>query len=430
MGRYCGQKCPQGRFGHNCTQECDCHQATGCNASTGDCECLAGFTGKKCDEQCQAGYFGENCSQVCNCNQLTTANCNHITGECSCISGWTGARCETQCPTMKWGQNCQRDCMCMNNNTCHHLTGKCICSRGWTGPDCSHKCPFGTFGQNCEEQCPFCAHGEGTCNHITGHCNCAPGYMGSRCEITCMNGTYGFYCRQTCKCTNGATCQPNNGVCRCLPGFMGPRCDEVCPVGFYGDHCMEVCNCAKNQHCDPERGCISEISLTGNYIDDFINPFFIAGVTFAVCLLIIFVICMAVKYKRKMEEIRTDISIVYRGAEERTSDSIDDVQNFNNPIYSSHPWMDDTTQNNMAHSIENSNFDYEKSNLRDIFPPNKDTDSETEQGTSCASGYSSLNSAQEFSYNGNIFDTERANKSVVKPQIGQQEEEVDSKSMN
>ncbi|GFR21873.1 protein draper [Trichonephila clavata] len=374
---------------------------------------------------------------------------------------------------MTWGQNCQRECRCTNNNTCHHLTGKCMCSRGWTGVDCSQKCPPGTFGLGCEEQCSYCIFGDGTCNHITGQCNCLPGYMGSRCEkrcpkgrwgieckercvcehgaacnqtdghclclpgwtgddcsIPCINGTYGFYCQNTCNCHNGATCQPNNGLCRCQPGWMGSRCADSCPEGFYGDHCMQVCDCSFGMACDPKVGCVVEdINVAELNADEAtINPWFITGVSIVVFLVILIIICIATHYKKKMEQLSTDLSSVYQGERRDTLD----VQHFNNPIYSSVPWMNDSTENNVS-QVNNeisSHIEYDKSNLRDVIPMSKEADIDcvSEIGTSCASGYSSLNSAQDFCYSSNIYN-EGGNKSMclVKQSICKSDEENEAK---
>lgn len=35
-----------GTYGLNCKEHCDCSHANGCHHSTGQCHCLAGWTGK------------------------------------------------------------------------------------------------------------------------------------------------------------------------------------------------------------------------------------------------------------------------------------------------------------------------------------------------------------------------------------------------
>lgn len=40
--------CPQnGTFGAGCGQRCDCAHADGCDAVTGECHCLPGWTGEE-----------------------------------------------------------------------------------------------------------------------------------------------------------------------------------------------------------------------------------------------------------------------------------------------------------------------------------------------------------------------------------------------
>ncbi len=43
--------------------------------------------------ECPQGTFGANCAENCNCQN--GAQCDHVTGVCICV-GYTGARCETR----------------------------------------------------------------------------------------------------------------------------------------------------------------------------------------------------------------------------------------------------------------------------------------------------------------------------------------------
>ncbi|GFV34818.1 protein draper [Trichonephila clavipes] len=155
---------------------------------------------------------------------------------------------------------------------------------------------------------------------------------------------------------------------------MGSRCADSCPEGFYGDHCMQVCDCSFGMVCDPKVGCVVEdINVAELNTDEAtINPWFITGVSIVVFLVILIIICIATHYKKKMEQLSTDLSSVYQGERRDTLD----VQHFNNPIYSSVPWMNDSTENNVS-QVNNeisSHIEYDKSNLRDVIPMSKEAD--------------------------------------------------------
>uniref|UniRef100_A0A8D2M6L8 Multiple EGF-like-domains 6 n=1 Tax=Zonotrichia albicollis TaxID=44394 RepID=A0A8D2M6L8_ZONAL len=120
---------------------------------------------------CPDGFYGLECRQACDC--LNGAHCDPVTGQCQCPPGWTGARCAqgrclcpgqvsvggalpalhgtlepglahrpcllcspAACPENSYGQNCSHTCRCFNNATCSHISGRCLCPEGWTGPSC------------------------------------------------------------------------------------------------------------------------------------------------------------------------------------------------------------------------------------------------------------------------------------------------------
>lgn len=47
QGAVCTERCPEGRFGPNCAQECVCHNRGKCDTKTGQCQCAKGFTGNR-----------------------------------------------------------------------------------------------------------------------------------------------------------------------------------------------------------------------------------------------------------------------------------------------------------------------------------------------------------------------------------------------
>lgn len=49
--------------------------------------------GTKCEEVCPEGYYGDNCLQICNCNRRPNFVCHPALG-CKCKSGFKGENCD------------------------------------------------------------------------------------------------------------------------------------------------------------------------------------------------------------------------------------------------------------------------------------------------------------------------------------------------
>lgn len=56
----------------------------------GTCICGPGYYGEYCNERCPFGKFGRNCAQDCDCDKTGTVACNAETGECMCKHSWNG----------------------------------------------------------------------------------------------------------------------------------------------------------------------------------------------------------------------------------------------------------------------------------------------------------------------------------------------------
>ena len=108
----------------------------------GECSCSAGFKDDACNATCPEGRFGLNCEETCECQKGTTKACDPVTGECLCHANYRGVRCETQCPKGRYGPECRNVCHCENDGSCDNL-GDCFCQRGWTGELCEDSCPQG-----------------------------------------------------------------------------------------------------------------------------------------------------------------------------------------------------------------------------------------------------------------------------------------------
>uniref|UniRef100_A0A4W3HJW9 Laminin EGF-like domain-containing protein n=1 Tax=Callorhinchus milii TaxID=7868 RepID=A0A4W3HJW9_CALMI len=116
------------------TARCNCSvvgsaDPASCDVTSGQCDCLAGYTGLVCD-QCVAGYHpnitnGE--CVLCGCNATGAANFHcDSTGRCRCKVGVSGLKCD-QCRLGHHGfseAGCQH-CQCSNHSTtCDYHTGK------------------------------------------------------------------------------------------------------------------------------------------------------------------------------------------------------------------------------------------------------------------------------------------------------------------
>ncbi|XP_066249921.1 protein draper-like [Euwallacea similis] len=183
-GENCDITCPNGRYGQNCSNICDCPVQAHCDPFNGNCHCNPGFTGNFCEDQCVSGTYGINCTEKCKCEN---GYCHHVTGSCQCHPGYTGYSCDKPCLNGYYGEYCGLKCNCQNSNeTCNHISGTCICNDGWIKSDCSQKCPKGFWGKNCIQRC-HCS--TGFCNHNNGTCIYSPGWAGIRCLEKCEECT-------------------------------------------------------------------------------------------------------------------------------------------------------------------------------------------------------------------------------------------------
>jgi len=105
-------ECPEGTFGRNCSETCQCKNGARCNKLTGCCSCTIGYYGttcqfrKKIDQKkiffsnkdlklaCRPFTYGFYCTQTCNCSTETSDGCDPQTGKCRCKSGYQGDQCE------------------------------------------------------------------------------------------------------------------------------------------------------------------------------------------------------------------------------------------------------------------------------------------------------------------------------------------------
>ncbi|KAF3688778.1 Multiple epidermal growth factor-like domains protein 11 [Channa argus] len=253
-GEDCASVCPPGLFGPSCMSTCSCHNHASCSPidgscicrEDGTCTCSPGWRGEHCKESCPDGTYGLECRERCDCSHAD--GCDPVSGYCRCYPGWTGIHCDNLCPQGFWGPNCSVSCSCQNGGSCSPEDGTCVCAPGYRGTSCKRICPSGRYGRACTEIC-LCTN-NGTCNPIDGSCQCFPGWIGEDCSHACPSGHWGPDCLNSCNCHNGAQCSAYDGECRCSPGWTGLYCTQQCPAGTFGYGCQQLCECLNNATCD------------------------------------------------------------------------------------------------------------------------------------------------------------------------------------
>ncbi|OWF48358.1 multiple epidermal growth factor-like domains protein 10 isoform X2 [Mizuhopecten yessoensis] len=253
---FCVKGCETGKYGDNCTLDCNCTGNTrpDCDISTGDCKCKDGWTGQNCTDVCDEGFYGHSCENACACENNST--CEHVNGTCNCTEpGWIGDTCDTECLEGQYGYYCNQTCSCSPNATCDPHSGECRCIAGLTGDNCTEVCDDGYFGADCQQTCTCLANSTRACDPVHGTCDCIAGLTGQSCAEYCEPGTYGEMCRETCNCTLTEVCHPINGECisRFLCSVNGTA---NCDLGFGESDCTDI---QGNTSLEPLQGNISDI---------------------------------------------------------------------------------------------------------------------------------------------------------------------------
>ncbi|XP_058426093.1 N-acetylglucosamine-1-phosphodiester alpha-N-acetylglucosaminidase isoform X2 [Diceros bicornis minor] len=77
----CTETCPNGSFGEDCAEKCQCQNGATCDPVQGTCTCPPGFTGDACVQECSLGWHGPGCQRPCECEHQCP--CDPQTGNCS-----------------------------------------------------------------------------------------------------------------------------------------------------------------------------------------------------------------------------------------------------------------------------------------------------------------------------------------------------------
>ena len=127
------QICPQGRYGTDCANECQCSkEGAECNHITGKCNCLPGLS-----------IFANSLHSNWICHWFDDGN-EHAYSSIWSI-GWRGETCSEQCDPGFFGIDCKQECNCMNGGNCRPTDGFCRCKQGFMGTRCSEICKFSQF---------------------------------------------------------------------------------------------------------------------------------------------------------------------------------------------------------------------------------------------------------------------------------------------
>lgn len=58
QGDVCANPCPEGTWGYNCSELCDCYNSGQCDHMTGRCKCPSGYIGNKVYKSPAYSTFG------------------------------------------------------------------------------------------------------------------------------------------------------------------------------------------------------------------------------------------------------------------------------------------------------------------------------------------------------------------------------------
>ncbi|KAG7331987.1 hypothetical protein KOW79_003821 [Hemibagrus wyckioides] len=229
-----------------------------CDRDTGQCVCMAGYTGLQCEE-CEEDHFSNGTVGClpCGCDShgAVGLGCDS-SGTCVCKTGVYGPKCDDCHPGFFHfsSSGCQ-PCQCNGHSTyCHPQSGVCMdCQDNTQGHNCEecvpryYRAPGGGVMDECLP-CPCPSHSStGTCHldSSSGHAacdECKPGFAPPTCEV-CIDGFYkvGSECVR-CECNGNADprsapriCLPESGRCLlCANHTAGTHC-ELCASGYTGD---------------------------------------------------------------------------------------------------------------------------------------------------------------------------------------------------
>ncbi|XP_076459739.1 uncharacterized protein LOC143292928 [Babylonia areolata] len=282
--------CPEGRYGEDCSNLCNCGPGAETCEPTRGCLCKSGWTGERCEEdidECDSVAKQQQC-------QAQNAQCHNFPGgyECRCAQGYRkndSDICQdvNECADSPCDQICENNpgsyrCLC-NKGFSYSLTTKACedideCSVAVTN-QCTQTCEntIGSYrcschrpgyvldndGFSCTETAACtrtdCPSENGGCSREDCFCNSGYQLTGQNtCEWIDEDLCAGNLCQQQC----AETSDGRSFVCSCNDGYalnQDFRTCRACAEGTYGKNCGKNCTCnpSKSLTCDHVHGTCS-----------------------------------------------------------------------------------------------------------------------------------------------------------------------------
>ncbi|XP_077986376.1 uncharacterized protein LOC144440833 [Glandiceps talaboti] len=287
--------CPYGKYGGKCHKKCICQNGATCHPFNGACRCSAGWKGPDCTiPNPEVSIFPGDVTT--NIDMYIRLTCTAYHYQVKTIE-WYTRRSDDELVKLRYEST--TSVVLEFTRAAEHHSGVYECHM----KDIHNKvitktvkvevkdCQEDLYGKNCDKKCD-CKNGA-SCDRNIG--------------CVCPYGLYGSQCQHNCRCSNNVTCRTDDGMCICRPGSWGIQCQNDCLCGAGSTVCEQ--ESGKCQCDDDWGGDRCEKKLSASAVDPVQNPIafvsLVAGLTFAVTIIISVIACAVLhhKEKRKLDKI-------------------------------------------------------------------------------------------------------------------------------